>query len=190
MPDPITQFQSWFAAAGEADLPLPDAASLSTATADGRPSSRMVLVKLVDERGFVFYTNYGSRKARELDANPHAALLWFWPQLERQILVEGPVSRITTEESDAYFRTRPLGSRIGAWASRQSENLESREELETAVAKFEQKFGDDPPLPPFWGGYRLDPMLLEFWQGRPDRLHDRTLYERSGDTWTMRRLNP
>jgi pyridoxamine 5'-phosphate oxidase len=189
--DPVELFKSWFEAARGAGVLLPEATALATATPDGVPSVRMVLLKDVDERGFVFYTNYGSQKARELDANPKASLCFHWAILQRQVRVSGRVTRVPVEESAAYFATRPRGSQIGAWASRQSESLESREDLEQAVRELEQKFaGQEVPLPPFWGGYRLEPEVIELWQGRADRLHDRLLFTRAGSGWTTRRLCP
>lgn len=190
--DPIELFRSWFDAAREAGILLPEAAALATASPDGEPSVRMVLLKGVDERGFVFFTNYESRKARELDANPRAALCFHWAVLQRQVRVSGAVARVTAEESAAYFATRPRGSQIGAWASRQSARLGSREELERRVREAERRFAaGDVPLPPFWGGYRLAPASLEFWQGRADRLHDRLLFTREGAAaWSAARLFP
>jgi pyridoxamine 5'-phosphate oxidase len=165
--------------------------SLATATPDGMPSVRMVLLKAFDERGFVFYTNYESRKARELEANPRAALCFHWNVLERQVRVAGSVERTSHEESVRYFSTRARGSRIGAWASKQSEPLSDRKEMEDRVRRFNAEYpGDDVPLPPFWGGYRLRPERIEFWQGKADRLHDRLLFERDGDRWQTARLYP
>jgi pyridoxamine 5'-phosphate oxidase len=166
-------------------------AALATSDADGRPSIRVVLVRQVDERGFVFHTNFNSRKGRELVANPHAALCFYWPTLDEQIRAEGSVDRLGGDESDAYFVTRPRGSQLGAWASDQSARLESRETLEARYRDIEKRFEGVPvPRPPFWGGFRLRPARVEFWYGRPDRLHDRVLYVRDGDGWRIERLYP
>jgi pyridoxamine 5'-phosphate oxidase len=189
--DPIDLFEHWFEAAQESGILLPDAMTLATATPDGVPSARMVLLKQVDERGFVFFTNYGSPKARELDANPNAALCFHWRVLERQVRVEGRVERVSEEESTRYFMTRARGSRVGAWASRQSEPLPSREALEARVRAFDEKYaGGDVPLPSFWGGYLLRPARIEFWQGKADRLHERLVFRREGDAWETQRLYP
>jgi pyridoxamine 5'-phosphate oxidase len=192
--DPITLFSKWFSAARKSGLFLPEALSLSTVSADGRPSSRMVLLKSADERGFVFFTNLESRKAEEIRANPHVALLFHWPVLERQVRVEGRVEPVSREEAEAYFRSRPRGSRIGAWASRQSRPLGSRAELEQAVKDVEAQYeGKEIPLPDWWGGYLVRPDRMEFWQGRPFRLHDRLVFSRAnpeqGD-WETERLYP
>lgn len=190
--DPIELFVEWFGAAAEAGIFLPESVALATATPDGMPSARMVLLKDVDEAGFVFYTNLGSRKAKELDANPSASLLFHWSVLERQVRVEGQAERISDEEARGYFATRGRGSAIGAWASRQSDTLPTPDALKERVRRFEAEFktGEAIPLPPFWGGYRLVPTAIEFWQGRANRLHDRLLFERTGDTWSHRRLYP
>lgn len=184
--DPLRQFESWFAAARDAGLGVPEAMALATATPDGAPSARMVLLKGVDERGFVFFTSYESRKGPELEANPRAALLFYWQPLGRQVRVEGPVERVSAEESDAYFASRPPGSRAGAAASHQSQPLADRAELERAVATL----GDDVARPEWWGGYRVRPERYEFWQHRENRLHDRFLYERDGSGWAVERLYP
>ncbi|MDQ3865245.1 MAG: pyridoxamine 5'-phosphate oxidase [Actinomycetota bacterium] len=189
--DPLRQFEVWFADAGAAGVRLPEAMVLATATAQGLPSARMVLLKGVDGGGFVFFTNYESRKGRELGENPFAALVFYWDALGRQVRVEGNVERIADTESDSYFRTRPLASRIGAWASPQSETIESREALERLVAEVEARFpGGEVPRPPLWGGFRLVPDALEFWQHRESRLHDRIRYERRGAEWVIERLAP
>jgi pyridoxamine 5'-phosphate oxidase len=189
--DPMDLFKEWFAAATESGVFMPEAMALATATPEGAPSVRMVLLKTVDERGFVFYTNYGSRKGEELEANPKAALCFHWAVLERQVRVEGTVERVTHEESFRYFSSRPRGSRIGAWASRQSRPLASREELEERVRRFDKEYpGDDVPLPPFWGGYLLRPQAMEFWQGKANRLHERLAFTRSGAGWETLRLYP
>jgi pyridoxamine 5'-phosphate oxidase len=189
-PDPLRQFQRWFEAARGTDLPAPEAMALATATPEGRPSVRMVLLKSADERGFAFHTNYESRKADELAANPHAALLFHWQPLGRQVRVEGGVERVSSEESEAYFRTRPLGSRLAAWASPQSRPLADRAELDRLYAEAKERFGEDVPLPPTWGGFRLVADAYEFWQHGEDRLHDRVRYERDGDGWSLTRLAP
>ena len=191
--EPMELFQEWYDTAEESGLFLPEAMTLATATPDGRPSARMVLLKGADARGFTFFTNYGSRKAGELEANPQAALVFHWAVLERQVRVEGRVERVGEEESFEYFRTRPRGSRIGAWASRQSRPLPNRETLETEVRDAENRFvGGEIPLPPHWGGYRLVPHVLEFWQGRASRLHDRCVFRREGEgaPWALTRLYP
>ena len=191
-PNPFKQFEQWFQAAVEAEPVLPEAASLATATREGMLSSRMVLLKDFDERGFVFYTNYESRKGTELAENPNAALVFYWRQLERQICITGTVSKISREESEAYFRTRPRGSQIGTLTSRQSQVVASREVLESRFQQLMAEYeGREIPLPSYWGGYRLSPATVEFWQGRSDRLHDRLLYKRqSGGPWQLERLSP
>jgi pyridoxamine 5'-phosphate oxidase len=190
--DPLEQFRRWFDEAAAAGLDLPEAMSLATADGEGRPSARTVLLKGLDARGFLFFTNYESRKGRELAANPRAALVFHWAQEpRRQVLVSGRVERVPTDESEAYFRTRPLGSRLGAWASAQSEPVAARAELERAFADAEERFQGDPPLPPFWGGYVLVPERLEFWESRVNRLHDRFCYMRNEDgVWQRERLAP
>jgi pyridoxamine 5'-phosphate oxidase len=190
--NPLKQFQLWFDAARAAALPLPEAMTLATATKDGRPSARLVLLKQADEQGFVFYTNYGSQKACELEANPQAELVFYWPQLERQVRVDGCVSRVTAEESDEYFQTRPRESQIGALASPQSEVIASRETLDQRFDELEQLYQDRiVERPQHWGGYRVQHNRVEFWQGRPGRLHDRLLYELQPDgSWRITRLAP
>lgn len=189
--DPIQLFGQWFAAARKAGILLPEAMTLATASADGAPSARMVLLKDFGEDGFEFYTNLGSRKADELTANPRAALCFHWGVLQRQVRVEGGVTQLSREASAAYFRTRPRGSQVGAWASHQSQTLEQREMLVRRVREIETRFeGGEVPLPDFWGGYMLEPQRIEFWQGRADRLHDRLLFQREGEGWSSRRLYP
>ncbi len=190
--DPFEQFRLWFAEAEATEPPEPNAMTLATASRDGRPSARMVLLKGVDERGFVFYTNYESRKGHELAENPWGALTFWWPHMARQVRVEGYVEKVSPAESDAYFRTRPRGSQIGAWASPQSAVLPSRAELETRYREYEARFaGRDVPRPPHWGGYRLVPHTFEFWQGRLNRLHDRFRYRRDeSGAWIIERLAP
>lgn len=189
--DPLAQFEKWFADARLAGLKEPNAMTLATVSADGQPSARIVLLKGVDAGGFIFYTNYHSRKGRELAANPRAALVFYWPELERQIRITGAVTTIPGEETEAYFRSRPRGSQLGAWASHQSEIIQSRETLETMMGELEIQYKDQPvPVPPFWGGYRLAPSVIEFWQGRPNRLHDRLHYARQPGGWTIERLSP
>jgi pyridoxamine 5'-phosphate oxidase len=190
-PDPINQFRAWFENAIDADLHEPNAMILATARKEGRPSARTVLLKGYDERGFVFYTNYEGRKAGELEANPACALLFYWGELERQVRIEGRATRLSKEESDAYFASRPRGSRLGAWASEQSRPVEDRSVLEERIEALEAKYeGREVPRPPFWGGYRIEPDSIEFWQGRENRLHDRLVYRRAGERWNMERLQP
>lgn len=191
-PDPLPLFQRWLDEAIAADIHLPEAMTLATATPDGRPSARLVLLKQVDERGFVFFTNYKSTKAGDLDSNPQAALVFYWPQFERQVRVEGRVERTSVSESDAYFKTRPRDSQIGALASPQSEMIASREVLEQRAVELEKRYeGREVDRPSHWGGYRLRPERIEFWKGRPSRLHDRILYERiADDRWSISRLAP
>jgi pyridoxamine 5'-phosphate oxidase len=189
-PDPLRQFAAWFAEAQAAGLRVPDAVALATATRDGAPSARIVLLKDFGERGFVFYSNYESRKGRELETNPTAALLFYWDPLRRQVRIEGDVERLSEEESNTYFQTRPLGARLSAWASRQSEVVESREALEEAVEELRGHVGEELDAPPYWGGFVLRPSAFEFWQHRDDRLHDRLRYRRDGDAWLRERLAP
>jgi pyridoxamine 5'-phosphate oxidase len=189
--DPIEYFKEWFQDAKRSGLFLPESVCLATATPDGTPSARMMLLKGVDQRGFVFFTNYESRKGDELSANPRAALVFHWGILERQVRVEGAVTRIDQQDSEVYFRSRPRGSRLGAWASAQSQPLSSRDELEARFARVDAEYpGDSVPLPPFWGGYRLAPHRIEFWQGKLNRLHDRLRYTREGTGWNVERLYP
>ena len=184
-PDPLAQFQRWYDEAGS------DAVALATATAEAEPSARMVLLKGADQAGFVFHSSYEGRKARELQANPRAALLFYWHELGRQVRVEGKVERVEPSESEAYFRTRPRGGQIAAWTSNQSEVIDSREELEARFRELEREYeGKEVPLPPHWGGFRLVPDAYEFWQHRENRLHDRFRYRRDREGWVIERLAP
>ncbi|MUL38587.1 pyridoxamine 5'-phosphate oxidase [Gloeocapsopsis dulcis] len=191
-PNPFVQFQLWFDQALAAQLPEPNAMTLATATPDGKPSARMVLLKNFDERGFVFFTNYSSHKGQELAANPQAALVFWWAELERQVRIEGRVEKASDAESDEYFQSRPLNSRLGAWASDQSQVVASREVLEQRLQELQQKYEHaEIPRPSYWGGYRLIPSVIEFWQGRPSRLHDRLNYRYQKDgSWRIERLSP
>ncbi len=191
-PDPIKQFASWFGAAAAAQIRDVNAMSLATIHDDGGPDVRIVLLKAITDRGFVFFTNYLSAKGRQLEANPQTALTFFWVQLERQIRIRGIVERTSRDESEEYFRSRPLGSQLGAWASAQSDVIHERAALEARLADVTQRFaGGDVPLPDYWGGYRLRPQTIEFWQGRTNRLHDRFCYTRdTDDDWVIERLSP
>lgn len=189
--DPFEHFGAWLSEALRTDAIVePNAMTVATVGADGRPSARVVLLRGWDRRGFVFYTNYESRKGAEIAARPFASAVFWWGALQRQIRIEGTVERVSGDESDAYFATRPRGHRIGAWASRQSEIVADRAALERAVAEIEARFPDDVPRPPFWGGLRIVPDRFEFWQGRPNRIHDRIAYVRDGETWALARLAP
>ncbi len=192
-PDPIVQFQHWFDQALEAQLIEPNAMMLATASPDGRPSARMVLLKEIDGRDFVFYTNYESRKGQELAANPYAALVFYWAELERQVRIEGEAGKVSRAQSEAYFETRPRGSQLGAWASHQSQVVGSKADLERKLAELQAQYqGSAPvPTPEFWGGFHVKPVKIEFWQGRPDRLHDRLQYCLTADgSWLIERLSP
>lgn len=188
--NPIAMFGAWMDAAIESGIDEPNGMSLATVSADGAPSVRIVLLRGFNEHGFVFFTNYDSAKGRDLLANPRAAMTFWWQPLERQVRITGRVERIAREESDAYFRTRPRGHQLSAWASRQSRRVEHREELQALAAEVETLFPGEVPLPDFWGGYRLMPERIEFWQGRENRLHDRFLFERQAGEWTVTRLAP
>ena len=189
-PDPIHQFKNWFQAALSAGVLEPNAMTLATVDVTSQPSSRIVLLKDVDERGFTFYTNYESRKGRELAENPKAALTMFWPGLERMVCIRGTTEKVSREESEIYYKSRPIGSRLGAWVSSQSTPIPNREYLENKLREATAKHGENPPIPPYWGGFVLRPGTVEFWQGRPSRLHDRFLYTKSGETWRIDRLSP
>jgi pyridoxamine 5'-phosphate oxidase len=189
--EPLEQFEHWFAEAKRAGVEVPETMTLATADGEGVPSARMVLLKGAGEDGFVFYTGYGSRKSEELGQNPRAALVFYWRQLGRQVRVEGSVERVSEPESAAYFATRPRGSQLAAWASQQSRPLRSREELDRRYAELEREYEDrEVPLPPHWGGYRLRPEAIEFWEHRENRLHDRLRYTRAREGWKVERLSP
>ncbi len=189
-PNPIDQFKIWFDQAQHAELPEPNAMTVASVDENGKPSARVVLIKDVSPQGFVFFTNYNSRKGLALQANPHAALLFFWPELERQIRIEGSIEKVSDQESDEYFHSRPLDSRIGAWASPQSQVISGRSVLVAKAAEYALKFALNPPRPPHWGGFRVKPEALEFWQGRPSRLHDRIRYTLHQNQWKIERLAP
>lgn len=192
--NPIAQFKTWFWEAQQAGLPEPNAMTLATSTSDGYCTARIVLLKELDENGFVFYTNYESRKGRDLTDNPHAALVFYWAELERQVRIEGRVDRVPRQQSEAYFKSRPRGSRLGAWVSHQSEVIQSRKMLEARLRDLETRYAgtDEIPVPDYWGGFRVRPHSIEFWQGRPNRLHDRLRYLRNSEDeqWRIERLGP
>jgi pyridoxamine 5'-phosphate oxidase len=188
--DPLIQFNTWLDEALNSEITDANAMTVATVDADRRPSSRVVLLKGLDEQGFVFFTNYDSKKGSDLAANPNVSLSFFWPQLQRQVIISGTAEKISVDESAAYFRTRPVDSQIAAWASEQSSPLDSRAALDAKFQKMREKFGDNIPLPPFWGGYRVLPERMEFWQGRASRLHDRIVYQLVDGRWIIERLSP
>jgi pyridoxamine 5'-phosphate oxidase len=188
--DPVTQFGRWMNDALLSEIPDPNAMTLATVGEDGRPDARVVLLKFYGPDGFAFFTNYESKKGCDLAANPYAILHFFWPQLDRQVSIYGPVEKTSREDSEKYFHSRPVDSQIGAWASNQSRVIESREFLEQRFNEFKEKFGDEVPLPDFWGGFRLTPERFEFWQGRQNRLHDRIVYSLENESWRTVRLSP
>jgi pyridoxamine 5'-phosphate oxidase len=188
--DPIEFFTRWLREAVDAGLPMPNAMTLATVSAEGTPDARIVLLKGLEHGAFTFFTNYLSRKARQLEARPAACLVFQWSELERQVRIEGTVEKVSAAESDAYFASRPLGARLSAWASPQSETVSSRAGLEKSLEEARARYREQPPRPPHWGGYRVTPQRIEFWQGRADRLHDRLLYARAGAAWRIERLAP
>ncbi|MCP2729621.1 pyridoxamine 5'-phosphate oxidase [Limnofasciculus baicalensis] len=192
LPNPFTQFKIWFDQALSAQLSEPNAMSIATASLDGKPSVRMVLLKDYDERGFAFFTNYNSQKGQQLRENPWGAVAFWWAELERQVRIEGQVEQVSPEESDSYFQNRPRASQLGAWTSAQSEVINNREVLEQRLAKFQQEYENkEVPRPPHWGGFRVIPTIIEFWQGRPNRLHDRLIYKKQDNgSWIIQRLSP
>ncbi len=187
---PFERFGDWFEQAQHSGFAEPNAMTLATADASGRPSARTILLRGWDPRGFTFYTNYESRKGNDIAANPHVALLFFWDKLSRQIRIEGRIEKITPAESDAYYQSRPRGHRLGAWVSAQSRLIAGRDELEAKMSEMEKRYPDDVPRPPYWGGYRVRPERFEFWEGQPNRLHDRLVYRRDGERWVVERLAP